>query len=291
MILVVLLPIVVGVVLTMMSGRRGDRPIGVVDRRPDPPRGGPSGRDLWRLLVQLGLVEGRRLVRHPVFLAGVALSVYLLALAGFRQMVPSTRSQVLAGMGLIPIAGGTLLAVNLGAVRDRRSGTEELYASMPAVPSARTPAHLLSVAAAVLAGCLLLALAGVLTVTIGGPISGWKAGPLDLIQAPLVIAAAGAVGVLFARWIATPAGILFGPILIVVLAVGSPLGPRALPFFPVPPGHAVGWHVLFIASFTMLAVAVAMLRHLRRLPVEVFACGALAGTVTAVLLQGGMGGA
>jgi hypothetical protein len=274
-----------GVVMTLGTRLRGDRPAPGIARTPDTPGGGASGRDLRRLLVQLTRVEGARLLRHPVFLAGVALSAYALVFAGTHEVEP----EALTGQALIPLAGGTFLAMNLAAIRDRRSGVEELYTSLPAVPSARTLAHLLSVLGAVTAGVIVLGVGDALIVGLAGPVPGWHPGVIDLVQGPLAIAAAGALGVVFARWVATPVGALLGPLTVLIIVIGSPIGPTAIPFLPVVPGGHPAWHVMFMASFVLLAGAVAVLRNARRILVEVLACGGLAATVAAGILQRGGG--
>lgn len=287
MIVIFLLAFVVGIVLTIVGGSGRNGPAGVLEREPESAGAGATGGDLRRLLAQLARVETARLLRHPVFLAGVALSAYILVFAGVRH----TRHYdpvTLTGPALIPLAGSTFLAVNLAGIRDRRSGTEELYASMPALSSARTLAHLASVVSAVLVGALMLGIADVLIWVIGGPIPGWNAGPVDLVQGPLAIASAGALGVVFARWIATPVGVLLAPLGVGFLVVGTPFGAAALPFLPVHPGADVGWHVLFMTSFVVLACSAALLRHIRRIPLELLAGGALASAVATGIQQAGV---
>lgn len=152
---------------------------------------------------QLAVVEGMRLLRHPVVLVGVALSAaFAIAFARFNVGGDYFAA---TGPGLLPLLVA-LVAVNLAALRSRRSDTEELYASLPSPARARTLAHLAALAW-LAAGVSLYV--GVLFVGFGGldgfvvTLAGDTAVPAvaELAQGPVAIAAVGALGIALARWI------------------------------------------------------------------------------------------
>lgn len=155
-------------------------------------------------VLALARIEGRRLVLHPVFLAGAALSV------GFVIFVWATPDDRLLGMlvsgyVVLPLSAAALIAANLGALRSRRDGTEELYASLPRRRSSRTAGQLvgllwtLPVSGVLLAGAYVLASGGVLEGPRGGPVPFDAPAAVELAQGPLAVIALGAAGIALAR--------------------------------------------------------------------------------------------
>lgn len=111
---------------------------------------------------QLGVVEGTRLLRHPVVLVGAVLSAaFAVAYSSFNVGGDYFAA---SGPGLLPLLVA-LVAANLAALRSRRSDTEELYASLPSPARARTLAHLTALTW-LAAGVSLYV--GVLFVSLGG---------------------------------------------------------------------------------------------------------------------------
>lgn len=162
-------------------------------------------------VTALGRVEGRELLRHPVFLVGALLSVALLY-AGWHGIFFDARSRaiLLSGHGVLPLAAATAIAANLGALRSRRDGTEELYRALPRSRVSRVGGQLvgllwtLPVSAVLIAGAYLAYGA-----------SDWDVGSgllVELAQGPLVVVALGALGILVAR--IAPSAVLV-PLLIV----------------------------------------------------------------------------
>lgn len=155
-------------------------------------------------VLALARIEGRRLVAHPVFLAGVALSV---AFVLFYLSNPDPRSlgMLVSGYAVLPLAAGTLIAANLGALRSRRDNTEELYASLPRRRSSRTSGQLvgllwtLPVCAALLGGAYLAAGRGGLEGPRGGSVPFDAPAAVELAQGPLAVIALGAIGIVLAR--------------------------------------------------------------------------------------------
>lgn len=265
----------------------------------------------------LARIEGPRLLRHPAFVAGGALSV-LLSIMMVRDNVGGAY-QLLMGAGVIPLAAGTLLAASLAALRSLRSDTTELHGPLPARPLATTLAHLLSIAWAVGAGVVFVAGAFVLTGAAGGlavDAADHTAAPsgFELAQGPAAIAVFGAAGVALARAVAHLAA---SSLLVVVLLAGdmmlsSQSRESALAWFapvvntadaasgtewpcyrPVDAGCEVvgfrtasaGWHLLYLAGLVGLLVALALVRDgERRLAGRVGAAG-LCTIIVAGILQ------
>jgi hypothetical protein len=109
---------------------------------------------------------------------------------------------LVSGYAVLPLAAGTLIAANLGALRSRRDNTDELYASLPRRRRSRTAGQLIALAwtlpvsAFLLAGTYIAASSGA-PGRFPGPFQGACA--VELAQGPLAVVAIGAVGILLAR--------------------------------------------------------------------------------------------
>ncbi len=265
----------------------------------------------------LARIEGFRLLRHPAFVAGVVLSVFVSIMMVTDNV--GGAYQLLMGAGIVPLAAGTLLAANLAALRSLRSDTTELQAPLPFRPLATTLAHLLSIAWAAAAGVVFIAAAFVLTGAAGGievDAAGRTAlpSPFELAQGPAAVAVAGAAGIALARVVPQ---LVASSLAVVVLLVGdmmlsSQSRETGLAWFapvvntadvrsdtewpcyrPVEPGCEVlgfhtasaGWHLLYLAGVLGVLVALALLRdHERRIASRIGAAG-LFTVVAAGVLQ------
>lgn len=247
--------------------------------------------------LALARVESARLLRSPVVLASVALSAPLLALG------PGTddafvRYKLLAGAGCLVVAVGVGVAATLAAARTRRSGADELFASLPGGASDVTPAQLLSVGASLLPAFIVLAVvAARLHVWDGFPVPqppGW-AGAADpirltpslaaLLQGPAVVILAGVTGVALGVWVRSAMAasmLLLGagyvlplPMLwwawdwrqwLLPLAHGLDTGPALAgpdgPLLVVEGAEtaAMGWHVLYLLALIAVVAAGALVR-------------------------------
>lgn len=254
----------------------------------------PTGRSAARALLALWRVEGRRVLFHPTFLLGWALSATFFVVA-------STTDGNDAGLvytlftqwGLVPAAAGTFIAANLCALRSRRHRTDELFAAAPLSVAARTVASLLAVAWAVGACVVLLGGSVLLLQLWNGAAVAFPEGvryltpsPIEVVQGPAVVAVFGAFGVLVARWIPTRA---MAPLAIIamftqMLGVSWSLAWPARWFHPIAwhqlPGRwvdtgpnegyqifegfhvaALGWHVLYLVGVVVVLGALAVRRH------------------------------
>ena len=170
------------------------------------------------VVLQLTRVEMRMLLRHPVMISAVVLSV--LAMAGY---IPPA----------ISMSAAALLACHLCASRDVRHGTDEHVRSLPGPRRSQTLSHLLSIGTA-------LSITAVLSVPylwILATRSLEDVRPDELLTPAVAVALffhglsrvalLGALGVLLGRWIPTP---LAGPVAVVVTLVLSsfPLSPLSL---------------------------------------------------------------
>lgn len=162
-----------------------------------------------RAAFALGRIEGHRLLRHPAYLAGLALSAAFLFLVndvvGNHGDIPYI---VVTSVALYPVAAGTFLATFTACVRSRRHATDELYDSNAASPRVRTGGHLVAVLWGVAGAVALLAIAslvhrlwdGVLVHTTTGvrPVAPTV---LELANGPAYTMLLGVVAVAVARWV------------------------------------------------------------------------------------------
>lgn len=263
----------------------------------------------------LSRLEGRRLVRHPAVLVGLGFGVLFLIVSRVAESEIPTGFEGFR-ISPLPLAVGTFIAANLGALRNRRHGTAELYEAEPLSARQRTAAHLLSVLWAVAVAAVLV---GVIFVTLAVS-GGFDVGYLDGIRprtptltemalGPIVVGLFGVVGIMVARWI--PSVVV--PVLAVVAALPyltfeswtvvegpsgwyAPLwsasiekdfwfevsGTGGSGYSPVVDFAvaALAWHLLFLAGLIAIASVVALAKHgwTRRLLVA----GALGIVVSAV---------
>ena len=225
-----------------------------------------------RTMAALALVESWRLLRHPAALAGLAAAVWWLTVDGRGFLPVLDRVDVTTAAAILPLAGGVLLAANQAALRSRRHGTDELYGTTPATAATRTGAQLAGLAGVVALAAVLAAAKLAWLAAIGGV----KAPNLaEAAVGPAVVALAGVLGVLVARWAPSP---LAAPVALLALAIGqlwpslyswSGRDPRYLWLRPwqeldVPREVAyrpAGWHLLYLAALAALLAVLALARH------------------------------
>ena len=249
----------------------------------------------WRVAAAVARVEGPRLLRSPLVLVGFALN---LAMTFGGPWVSNLRTDS-ADSGFVFLLGaaGTLIASNLATLRGRRHGTEELFGADPAPPGARTGGHLLAVAWPTALAVALL------PVTVGAAVvlrdAFGRPDLADLAVGPLLVAGAGALGVLLARW--APSA-LAGPVACVGIAalelyLTSPAvlddGLRWMAFWQgagdidLLPPRPSGWHVVYLVGLVAMAWVGALLRHGWRRPLVVAGATALAVVAGSTRMQAG----
>lgn len=233
-----------------------------------------SGGGGIRVALALSRVEGIRFLQHPAFAIGIVLTgLGAFVLSDWGPVFFAVDSPGIA-LTMFPLCGMTVIGISLATSRARRLGTDELFDTLPASGDARTTGHLLSIWWAMAAGSVALGLmlaAFFLRGAIGLP------HPTEVATAVLLIACAGAVGVLSGRWVPSA---LSGPVAVIALAffqgiVTSVAGPEELsPLRAFAPWHPNNdmipdlinarrpeWHVLYLVGLGAIAAAVAMMRR------------------------------
>ena len=225
------------------------------------------------VVLALGRIEARRMLRHPAFLLSIAFG--LLLFRGTIGVGGSSGIELnvawLAGGVSIGILIGALLTTNVATMRPRRDHLSELYGSLPAPAEART--------AGVLAG-LLLGLGGLATIVSGASwlvLSGVDeiADHVDLFLASqyvLSVLALGSVGVAVGRWIPS---VLGGP-LVVIAHVFTGLIWIVPWIAPTSTGIDVDWHLTYLVAVIAGCAALAFARD-RRTPVRFLVAAAALG--------------
>ncbi|CAN5263909.1 hypothetical protein BH20ACT24_BH20ACT24_06390 [soil metagenome] len=185
----------------------------------------------------------------------------------------------MSGLTMIPLAAAALLVTNLAALRSRRHGTDELYGSLAARPHERTLGHLLSTAWAAGAGMVVIAV-DMLSLLPFDPVGSPQA--LELLVGPLLVALAGCIGVLVARWWSS---VVAGPVSLVALVAIAlffitslpassfdasspdrfllPWAPLSLEWSVAPELvlRPAGWHLAYLIGLILLIGGAALLRH------------------------------
>jgi hypothetical protein len=260
----------------------------------------------------LARIEGRQLLRHPVFMLGAALSLLYFIRASEGMVHVFVGSQC---WGFFPLAASTLIAANLAATRSRRDGTDELYESLPHPRSSRITGQLLGPLWTLpVSGALIAAayLSDALVFTHPGPFVLHAPTIVALAYGPLMVLAFAAIGILVARVAPSP---IIAPLLIVAIFQAQPAdaggwGAWLLPLWhdmavdsgasvPCEPGHTVpgcgvvfrhvsgmGWHLSYLIGVTVLAGAAALVRGRRPLPLVALAVLAAALAITTKLAAG-----
>ncbi|HWL35666.1 MAG TPA: hypothetical protein VNQ77_05680 [Frankiaceae bacterium] len=232
----------------------------------------------WRVVRTLGLVEARKLAKHPVAACGVVLA--LLAV-GFSTGIDGTQAySELTGAGAaglyLPLM--VFLAAHLNVTRARRAGAEDLLGAAPPGQVDRTLAACF--AGVVAAGAVL---AGVLVAYAYFGATGTdmirRPGPFELLPLPLSVLGAATLGTMIGRWlpwrgVGPPVLVLLVGVSIALAADGpDDIGPLFVPFVDFVgseegtrvalPLHVPAAHALYLLGLDAMAVVGAVLRHRR----------------------------
>lgn len=250
-----------------------------------------------QVVSQLALAEARRLLRHPVVLAGLLLSLIASVAA---TADPDARAGglpflFLSGAAVWPLAVGGFLAANLAAVRTRRHGTVELEDTTVTGPADRTLGVLAAMAALTTLGLLLVLVDTILFGAWDGlPVRLFEGyvdramHPAELAQGPLVVTFMAALGVAVGRWVPSR---LLGPLMLVPAVVGffqvtwrfdgiawrfAPVmvHEEQIAWVQVTPGSGYSilggfattdltWHLVYLVGLTVVCAAVAVARFER----------------------------
>jgi hypothetical protein len=241
----------------------------------------------------LASVEGKRLLRHPLFVFALVASAALFAKTTWEQAPVLSFDSVLVALALVPLAGATFLVSNWAMLRSKRHRTTELYSTTAVSATERTLGHLLAVGWAVAAAAV-LAVAELGYLFVLRPVGTVQA--LEVLAGPLTVALAGAMGVALGRWWPS---IAVAPILLVGLTTGAvflanaqghnrfrwvvPVVPTGSPW-ELQIRHA-GVHTVYVVALTALIGIVALLRTDRSVRLRAMGAGLLVVTVATALAQ------
>lgn len=239
------------------------------------------------VVLAIGRIEAKQLLRHPIFLLTIGFSFLLLRGALGTMNSPGViefLGWAIGGVAL-GVLVSTVLTTNVAALRPRRDQMQELYGSMPAPRETLT--------AGVLAG-LVMGI-GVLSVIVAA--LAWFVLQRDdnlrefidlfmAVQYVLAVLALGAVGVAVARWIPS---VLGGPLVLVVHVFTGLVW--IVPWIaPRSSGISVGWHITYLLAVIAGSSALSFARDRRTAPRFVFAAAALIVIVLAAAQQAPPGG-
>jgi len=183
----------------------------------------------------LGRIELRQLALNPIVLLGLALNalsfMFLVGLTGGELF----KDDAFIGLLSFPLAGTTLIAVNLAVLRGRRDDLEELFGSLPTPAWVRSVAHAISLAAPMIYSIVLAVAGGIVERAMGG--IGWFHSA-ELATGATLVLCAGLVGILLAR--------------IVPRAGLSPLVVVGIGFLEATMANAKGWQWSHLAPWLEL---------------------------------------
>lgn len=249
----------------------------------------------------LAASEARRLLRHPVMIAGFALWLLAMTESLVRAELTFVQASELVGITLAFFPGiPALVAAHMVATRDRRARTLDLLASTPGRSEERVRALVL---AAVAPAALALALN-----TAAFALLLWRdefavtPSVWHLVQGPSLVLGACLLGVMIGVWAPTPAA----PVLATIAMVGFHLAvaekdPAQLfapmmswtDWGPYDGSVWVGWHpgspfghIVYVLGLCGMAACAAVLRVAeRRRTVVVLGLLAVAVTALGAVLQ------
>jgi len=250
-----------------------------------------------RPTIPLALAEGRRLVLHPLTAAGLTLTVVVTLLSLHRA--PGTTFDAVTAAPTFYFGVFVLLAANLVATRDGRSGAAEMLAPTPTPAQRRTLALILAAAFPAACCAVIVLLADAYLRADGRYVvapSGWY-----LAQSPLTIFGAALLGIMVARWLpyrAAPYLVVITVVIGNVVASNHPETIHALGLYVawerfVPAGGWAGFypgsvvlHTSYIAGLCALAAICALARDAsHRTPLVVAGLATVAVTGVSAWMQ------
>src|SRR5437899_139052 len=257
-------------------------------------------RDVWSPLARQ---EARRVLLHPILLVGVALSISVMAATFFHH---ASGRDALGAIDSAPtfFAGVLgLFAANLTATRDRRAGSREVLAPMPAREHERTRALCVASLAPALVALAAVLVAHFVFLSLG--FYGTVPGAGLLLQASVTVLGGCLLGVMVGRWAPTRGAAVLTVAALIAFNVWTegdvnarrPFGfmtswevwaaPGSAGYTKIIPGSPM-WHVVYLLAFCGLAAVGAMLRTApRRLPLLASGAGLVLVAIGAGIAQVG----
>ncbi|MEV4276246.1 hypothetical protein [Actinoplanes xinjiangensis] len=250
-------------------------------------------------VLTLARAESWRLLRHPVLLVALLLSVapwvYELVSGGLATRYPVLHDEDrFVQLPMLLLAAGALLAVNLAALRAQRDNMEAFYAVQMTTAAQRTVAHLLSAIAPAVLAAVVVTLRLIWLAAVPGAVG--RVSVPEAVTAPLVVLLAGVVGLLLARLTTAQVAAPLAIVALAMLALFSAVGPRWSRWLgpiafedeltgSLPPDlmhRPVVWHLLYLSALlvtlALLAVGLSGARWRTTGPAAVLAAVAVAVT-------------
>lgn len=266
---------------------------------------GWSGDTNWRVARPLARADLRRVLCHPAFIAGVMiLTPLILFLAATESENNWRNASAEIALALVPLGWLTIVATNLVALRPRRTGTDELFATLPAPQPVRSSALLATAIGPVLVAAMLAVACVGLLATRGDEMRGspqWA----EIAVGLLIVAGSVCVGVAVARWLPSPGFGMLAAVTTFFLQArfedmttwpwnsreGDPR--RFLAFIADPTSVAAdflevrpaGWHLLYVGGLVVVMAGVALARDGMRRPVAAILGAGLLVTASAGWMQ------
>jgi hypothetical protein len=204
--------------------------------RPDTFSNAPSG---WEVAVQLGKVEGRRILLHPASLFTLLLAVGAMWVMHQGEAPVLNRASATTVVPLMVFAAGVLIASADASARLWTTEQSEALDIAPASPRVRTAGLVLAATAPVIVG-LILQVVTIAVLLLNDPVTSLV--PWDFLAGITVIALSVAIGVAAGRWIPSR---FTGPMtLIALIAAVSYLGSYGMRSRF---GDVVTWFAPFVA--------------------------------------------
>lgn len=187
-----------------------------------------------RVIIEAGLFEASRMLRHPLLWVGALGSLWMIWLFVGDTVPILERDSVYLTGAMLPLAAATLLVANYSILRQRQ--IVEVQSALPRRSDIPTLGVQLGLVAPVGIAAL-LQLAGLSYLYVGDPIGSiaW----LELIAGPVMVAVLGLGGVVLARRLPHP---IVAPVVLVALSLIQLLSsPDAQLFSPTGPTPSIEW--------------------------------------------------
>jgi hypothetical protein len=231
-------------------------------------------------VASLANVDGRRLIRHPLYIVGASIAV--LGIVKFVRVATSDHRITwdddawTVSAGFVLLAMFTMIATNLAALRDRREHTVEQHATLP-VPSSQRTGGLLA-ATALPATVAVILLAAVVTYA-ATQVHLTAADRVHVFAHIVIVVMLGVFGVALAVWVPSPFVAPVAAWAVVFLTPSEPTHSWQLlaPLTGLRDAGLAAWHVAYQVGLTALFATFALARTSRRRTI-------LLGTVAALVL-------
>jgi hypothetical protein len=219
------------------------------------------------VVVSLARVEGRRLLLHPIFLAGVALA--LIGIASFVKAT-YTRSGIVWDDDAWTVAAGslilailTMVAANHAALRDRRDHTEEQHSTLPVSAATKTGGRLVSMLWPAVVAIALLAVAAGFAVARGVALDGVDI--VHLAELGVLVVMLGALGIAIAAWFPNPfvAPLAAWALLLITPDETAQSWHSLTPLAGLRTIGLAAWHLSYLAGLAAIFCLVALARSSR----------------------------